>query len=277
MKKRLKTEGNEKMLKFKNKNEKKIGVGIWLIGILILVIGLSILTSNLSTKEGYDSNGFKITNVKTYLNLLKNTDKTYIYIGSRTCSHCIATIPVIKQLMLELDITINYVDIADMSQTDINKIVKSDATFTDGLGTPTILIVEDGKVVDSNIGEADYTTLKGFFLGETKFNEITVSQYMDIFNSNVKSYIYIGRTGCGYCAKLNPILTQIIDETGIIINHIDLANVSQTDYDTLVNSNDVLKGDWGTPTLLIVKNGQVIDSHIGYAAYDVINKFLLEQ
>jgi predicted bacteriocin transport accessory protein len=179
--------------------------------------------------------------------------------------------------MNDLTLEINYIDIADLTQTEVNEIASSEDIFAEGLGTPTFLIIENGKVADSLFGEADYDSLKEFFLGKSKFNEITVDQYLNIFNSNTKSYIYIGRTGCGYCTKINPVLAQIIDETGIVINHVDIANISQADYDRLTNSNDILKGEWGTPTLLITKNGKVIDSQIGYAEYETTKRFLLEQ
>jgi predicted bacteriocin transport accessory protein len=109
------------------------------------------------------------------------------------------------------------------------------------------------------------------------FNSIGVSDYLKLFNGSEDSYIYIGKTSCGYCQQINPVLHQIVDETGIVINYINLEKISQSDYNVLVNSNDVLKGDWGTPTLLIVKEGKVVDSQIGYKDYAATKSFLLQE
>lgn len=109
-----------------------------------------------------------------------------------------------------------------------------------------------------------------------KFNSINIDQYLTLMKSDAKSYIYIGRTGCEYCQKTNPILAQIVDATGIKINYLNIQDISTADYQKLVNSNEIFQGDWGTPTLLIVKGGKLVDSHIGYAEYDTLLKFLTE-
>lgn len=94
--------------------------------------------------------------------------------------------------------------------------------------------------------------------------------------------VMIGRQGCGYCAAYAPILTKLIQDTGITIHYIDLLGfldistnpakiVDQASFDA-INSLQGAKGVSytgadalrGTPATLIIKDNKIVDFISGY-------------
>ncbi len=107
--------------------------------------------------------------------------------------------------------------------------------------------------------------------------EINIDEYLNLFEKEEKSYIYIGSSKCGYCQKIEPIIKQLGKELSITINYLNITNFTQSDYQKLTQSDKMFEENWGTPVLLIIEKGKVILSKIGYAEYEVIKDFLLEK
>lgn len=107
------------------------------------------------------------------------------------------------------------------------------------------------------------------------FNEIAVADYLEMIKEDNLVYIYVGSSSCPVCQQIEPRLGDIIDEFKITINHLNLAAFSQNDYEDFINSHDILKGDWGTPLLLIFNEGELQDHLIGYLGYETLREFFL--
>jgi len=97
-----------------------------------------------------------------YNDLLLDSGKHVITIGQTGCSHCTATKPVLNQIAKDYNIEINYLNITEMSQSDVNDLTNSletigydDEEFLENgsFGTPLTLIIENGKVKSYVIGE----------------------------------------------------------------------------------------------------------------------------
>ncbi|MBQ2947127.1 MAG: thioredoxin family protein [Bacilli bacterium] len=88
---------------------------------------------------------------------------TYIVvIGQTTCSHCIAIKPALNKVAGEYDLTINYLNLTEMSEDEYNDFQESlieieynDPDFVEKgeFGTPLTLIIENGKVKDYISGQ----------------------------------------------------------------------------------------------------------------------------
>lgn len=106
--------------------------------------------------------------------------------------------------------------------------------------------------------------------------DITVSEYLDIIAKDDTSIIYIGRPGCGYCQMFNPILTEVLNKYKIGVEYVNIEEIaSEEEWNSFIESNDYLSaGEWGTPTLIIYKNGEVVNINPGYVENDVLVKFL---
>ena len=107
------------------------------------------------------------------------------------------------------------------------------------------------------------------------FNEVTIDEYLNLVKGSEKSIILIARPTCGYCEKFAPVLKEIKEEMNLTINYIDTDKFSEEDFTKLESSVSYFKenSEWGTPTLLIVQNGDSIADHSGYAEADAVKEF----
>lgn len=106
------------------------------------------------------------------------------------------------------------------------------------------------------------------------FNEVTLSEYLDLVKSSEKSIILVARPTCGYCQKFTPILKQAMEDMNLTINYIDTDKFSEDDWTPFTESLDYLKSEqWGTPLTLIVQNGEAIAENNGYVELDTIKEF----
>ena len=101
-------------------------------------------------------------NYDEYNKILKEEGKHIITIGQTGCSHCIATKPVLNAIAKEYEITINYLNITEMTQSEKESFTNSlseigydeeEFVSSGNFGTPLTLIVENGKVASYVSGE----------------------------------------------------------------------------------------------------------------------------
>lgn len=88
---------------------------------------------------------------------------------------------------------------------------------------------------------------------------ISVSEYLDLYNSDGLSIVLLSKESCSYCQIAIPIIENIIYEKGININHIDVGNMNSDDTSKLIGSDDYFSEGYGTPLLLLVGNGEIKD------------------
>ncbi len=95
-------------------------------------------------------------------------------------------------------------------------------------------------------------------------NDMSYDYYKAFYNMGEgKQIIYIGSSSCSWCSKFSPVLEEIGDEYGTRIIYINVANLTQSEYNALKTSTDN-NFSGGTPTTLIMENGEVIDKLGGY-------------
>ena len=103
----------------------------------------------------------------------------------------------------------------------------------------------------------------------------TYSEYKEMLDNNKTFIILIVREGCSYCQKFEPIVKEVVSEKSIPVYQIDIATLEENELQDFQNSNKYLKNnDWGTPTTLVLKGSEVIDSLSGYTEKDEFVKFL---
>ncbi len=107
----------------------------------------------------------KSISVNDYLNLKAGSDTSVIYIARPTCSHCVTQTPRMKYIKYKYGVEINYLNTDEFDQegTDYEKLASSDSFFDEGFGTPTTLIVQNDKIVDSISGESEISDLVKLF------------------------------------------------------------------------------------------------------------------
>lgn len=98
--------------------------------------------------------------------------------------------------------------------------------------------------------------------------------YFDALTQTSKEnkIIYLGSASCSWCSKFKPILEDITNEYNLAVYYIDLATVSQSEYNKITEA--VGDNFSGTPTTLIMKGSTVVDALGGYTEKEnVVNFF----
>ena len=90
----------------------------------------------------------KQINIDKYLEYYNGTSKKVILFSRPTCQYCQVATPLIENIIYKYNIEINYINTDELDDDGNSKLVKSDEYFSEGYGTPLLLIVGDGKIVD---------------------------------------------------------------------------------------------------------------------------------
>ena len=93
-----------------------------------------------------------------YKELVNEDSLNIIVMGQTTCSHCIAVKPVLSRVAGNNNITINYLNLTEMSQDEQSELIESLKSIgysdADNLGTPLTLITKnnhlEGKIEGEN-------------------------------------------------------------------------------------------------------------------------------
>lgn len=118
------------------------------------------------------------------------------------------------------------------------------------------------------------TTTQDVSLSDAGFNEVDIDEYIELTKSSEKSIILIARPTCSYCEAFTPILKQVSEDMNLTINYVNTDDFSDNDWTTFKDSFEYLSGDeWGTPLVLIVQNGEIVDKNNGYVEADTIKSF----
>ena len=112
---------------------------------------------------------------------------------------------------------------------------------------------------------------------DTALTKLSCKQYHEITKQDEKSVILIARPTCGYCVKYVPVLEEIVKEYGITINYFNTDALTEEEVTDFYNSSSLFTSKkFGTPTLIIVKNKEVVEYNIGYMEKDATINWLKE-
>ena len=138
------------------KREKILGVVIAVLSVII-VFGATYFASELKYCN-HDEKKVELPEIgiTEYTTLLNDKDASIIYIARPTCGYCQQQEPIVKELASKYELVFHYLNTDNLSNEDMSTLFKSDKTLfgEDGknFGTPTTVIVKNGKVVDSLVG-----------------------------------------------------------------------------------------------------------------------------
>ena len=108
------------------------------------------------------------------------------------------------------------------------------------------------------------------------FDDIDVDEYLDLYDGDENSIVLLSRPTCGYCQIAEPILHHIAYQYDLTIYHINTDEMNDEDSDNLINSDDFFSDGFGTPLLLVVSNGEIVDMVSGLVDTDSYVSFFTE-
>lgn len=133
---------------------------------LIIVFGLAFVVPELK-------NCGKCNEVKTvteitmedYRSLVAANDISLIYVASPTCGYCAQQLPIMEELVNKYDVEVNYLNTSSLSTAEVEELysiygsVQESVYGQEGLRTPTMLLVQSGKLVDMKLGGSELDEL----------------------------------------------------------------------------------------------------------------------
>lgn len=151
------------------------------------------------------------------------------------------------------------------------KIKKSDLLLIGGV----ILVILISLLAFS--GNKDKIETPVTLEGEAGVQDITYVEYEEKIESGKPFIVMIVNDGCSYCEMFVPVMTEVSNEYSIPVYSLNLANITNDEYNLLINSNSYLKREqWGTPTTLLLQGKTVIASLAGYTEKEKLVSFLEE-
>ena len=107
-----------------------------------------------------------------------------------------------------------------------------------------------------------------------------MTEFTTLLNGESAEIIYLARPGCAFCQKQEPIVKQIIAEHDVVFHYLNTDNLTQDQFNAIIDldEDESLFGEngknFGTPTVLIVKEGKIVDAQVGYTEKAEFEKFL---
>jgi len=100
------------------------------------------------------------------------------------------------------------------------------------------------------------------------------NEFLNKFNGNENTLVYIGRPTCSFCSLLEPSLLEMKERYGFDYLYLNIDEVNNVVISQILA--DLKLTSIGTPYLTIVSNGEVVDVQNGYVDYDELFGFLQE-
>lgn len=233
--------------------------------------------------------GFALTESKASEAIYNNfeaafngTENKLVYLGSSTCGYCQLLNPSLEDMKERYDFDYLYIDVSEISSGYLKKIL-SQLELT-SLGTPYLAIVSNGEIVDTQNGYSDYDITFEFLkdnkiIGEDQellLNYIGYDEYDKLLNSDKKNVIVVGQSTCSYCVQAKVTLNDIVEENDITINYLNISYLTEEEGEKFESSLDYFENSWGTPIMMIVQDGKLVDIIEQYVDKDEYVEFLEE-
>lgn len=105
------------------------------------------------------------------------------------------------------------------------------------------------------------------------FSEISYDNFNALFTSTDKTVVFIGSTGCHYCVDYSKILNQIMQDKGIVIYHLNIDVLNDTERNHVM---ELVKNEGGGIPVLAFFNNGFKEALVGLQTKDTtINKLNL--
>jgi len=143
----------------------------------------------------------------------------------------------------------------------------------------TILLVKDGGTSTKDNSNAE--TSENIDYDVSMFTSVTADTLEDAVSEDTAKIVYIGRDSCGYCVQFLPVLQQAQEDYDYETLYLDITTVTTTEQQDKIlafdNEEKFLEENFGgTPMVLLMKDGKLVDTWIGYAEYSDYSEWLEE-
>lgn len=97
-----------------------------------------------------------------------------------------------------------------------------------------------------------------------------IEEIKTIMSSKEAKIVYLEKESCYYCNLLKPITDSLEEEFNLEYYKIDTNELSNIELAKVLKTLEIDYENFGTPYIVIVKDGKKIDEHVGYTDEDVL-------
>lgn len=258
-----------------NSEFKRLGLLVGILAIIAIIFIISYISSYKASQQM----------LAKVLELKASADEQIIYLIKDGCQYCELNQSNMDELKSRYGISYYEVDISKLFDSDYNRLLTELDIDKSNFGTPTLVITKNNEVQDFVVGTKGFDT---FFYtlqqnnlidkdAKLLLNYVDYDEYNELIKSDQNQALILASSTCHFCLSERPILDEIVEEYGIKLNWIYLDEILSTEdiYNEFMSSLDwfVQNQNWGTPTTLIIKNGQVESVLSGYRSKDDLISF----
>ena len=111
--------------------------------------------------------------------------------------------------------------------------------------------------------------------GEAGLHQLTYAEYQEKIDNNEEFVIILERATCSHCVTYMPIAEQFASDNKLPMYYVDTDTFTAEDWEGFEKSNSYLrkaKGDWGTPTTLVLAGSETVDYVVGVTEADALKE-----
>ena len=134
----------------------------------------------------FSGHSFKGITMDSFFDLMENKGSAIVFIGYNGCGACQIAVPLINEAAKQTSTTIYYLDAHSYDENQYNDYVEITKDFLDKdedniptLFTPSVMLINNGVIIDNYIGLKDVTSTGSLTQKEEKQ---TINNYKELFN-----------------------------------------------------------------------------------------------
>ena len=116
--------------------------------------------------------------------------------------------------------------------------------------------------------------IRFIWLPEFKFKDMTVDEYVNLYNSSGEGIIYVTKEDAVKKDEFEKVIGSNFYNKKIEVYKLDLTNVSGDDEQKFIDANEFTNDSFVIPMLIYIKDGNVEDSILGYAPNYIVEEFI---
>ncbi len=236
-------------------SEKNKACVVFSISTLLLIAIVSIFLWQLKEENKI------VNNIK---NIKNSSSPQIIYLTRPSCSYCNLLEPIMDDLKEEYNLNYNIINIDELSNIQLQKILKVLKINNNVFGTPYLSIVKDGKVVAEHNGFADENVIFEFFqtngiISSEKqlfLNYISIDDINNIIDNKSDLILLLGEVGNEKVNIAKKKMKEIGKKKNLNVSYFDISTLTDEEQKNLLYKLNY-DGELDIPILLIIKNGSV--------------------
>jgi len=251
-----------------------------LVAALIAFCIITFINNNDTKKEENKQKEEKVETSKIVLEFnekFSSENPKIIYLASSKDGYSTLQTPIIDSVIDDYNLDALVVKVESLTNEEYSSIFDNlEVSNT----TCNILVVKENKVLDATEGFVQGKDLVNFlinnkvleegseYLAEKDLTIINYNGFIDLYNSNDAFVVTLGQTTCSHCIAVKPVLSYVAKKHNIVINYLNLTDMSSNDYDNLEKliNNMGYTESIGTPFTMVIKNKKIVDYLEGEAS-----------